>query len=176
MLFSKLNFPRFSLCWYQLSRLLLRQQVAISLTVESEGAPDQVLSAYARGVRHFPRAVLDYAELYQVDLRYIVLTGAKLSKIDFWEADLRGADFSYADLSGANLIESNLAGVNFLGANLAGADLIGANLAGAVLRNACLRNSDLSGADLMDADLTGADLEGAILDQVRWTAEETRAW
>ena len=176
MLSSKLNFPRLAERWHQLTRLLLGQQLVISLNVEGEGAADQVLAAYARGVRHFPRAVLDYAELYQVDLRYIVLTGAKLSKIDFWKADLRGADFSYADLSGANLIESNLANVNFLGANLAGADLIGANLTGAVLRNACLRNSDLSGADLMDADLTGADLEGAILAQVRWTAEEARAW
>lgn len=159
----------------QLIRLLPAKQLAISLTVVGEEAAQELLSAYARGIRHFPGSILEQAELYQVTLPRIVLIGARLTEIDFWGSDLRGADLRYADLRNANLIEANLAGVNLSASNLTDADLIGSDLTGAVLRKACLCNSDLSGADLVGADLTGADLTGAILDNVRWHTNEPRA-
>jgi len=159
----------------QLVRLLPAKQLAISLTLVGEEAAQELLSAYACGIRHFPGSILEQAELYQVDLPRIVLIGAKLSKIDFWGSDLRGADLRHTDLRGANLIEAKLAGVNLSGSNLTDADLIGADLTGAILREACLCNSDLSGADLVGADLTGASLEGTILADVRWQANEPRA-
>lgn len=109
----------------QLVRLISAKQLAISLTVEGKEAAQKLLSAYACGIRHFPGSILEEAELYQVDLPQIVLIGAKLSKVDFWEADLRGADLRYTDLRGANLIEANLAGVNLSGSNLTDVDLIG---------------------------------------------------
>ena len=86
----------------QLVRLLPAKQLVISLTVEGEEAAQELLSAYACGIRHFPGSILEQAEFYQVDLPRIVLIGVKLTKVDFWGADLRGADLRHTDLRGAN--------------------------------------------------------------------------
>lgn len=96
MLSSKLNFSWLAFWWHQLIRLLLGQQLVITLTVKGERASIDLLAAYTRGVRYFPYSILCQAQLYQTKLPGIRLVGAKLSKIDFWETDLRGADFRYA--------------------------------------------------------------------------------
>lgn len=101
-----------------LVRLLPAKQLAISLTVEGEEAAQELLTAYACGIRHFPGSILEQAELYQAKLPNIILTAARLREADICEADLRRADFRHADLRDANLIESNL-----VGANLSGSDL-----------------------------------------------------
>ncbi len=107
MLSSKLNFPRLAERWHQLIRLLLGQQLVISLKVKGEGTSIDLLAAYAQGVRYFPYSNLCQAQLFQTKLPGIMLVGAKLSNIDFWEADLRGGDFSCADLRGANQYYAN---------------------------------------------------------------------
>ena len=104
---------------------------------------EEILSAYAEGVRDFG--------------------GANLRGANLRNADLRNADLSGAELIGANLIGANLVGANLVGAELVGAELIGANLIGANLIGANLRSADLRDADLRGADLRGADLIGAYL-------------
>ena len=103
-------------------------------------------------------AKLSNAALNGADLRYADLSGAKLSN-----AALNGADLRYADLSSANLLGADLSGADLLGADLSGADLLGADLSGADLSGAKLRHVDLSGAKLRYADLKGADLSNADL-------------
>jgi hypothetical protein len=63
------------------------------------------------------------------------------------------ADFSGADLTEVKLFFANLADANFTNANLIGADLSGADLT----------RADLTGANLFRADLTGVNLSYAIL-------------
>lgn len=55
-----------SLIWglNQLLHFLPKLKLVISLTVEGDEAEQQLLSAYARGVRHLPGSILDRAELY----------------------------------------------------------------------------------------------------------------
>lgn len=118
----------------QLVRLLSVKQLVISLTVEGEEAAQELLSAYACGIRHFPGSILEEVELYQAKLPDIVLTAARLREADICEADLREADFRRADLRDASLMESNLVGANFSGSNLTGAWLVSADLSGADLR------------------------------------------
>ncbi|MBA3924693.1 MAG: pentapeptide repeat-containing protein, partial [Nostocaceae cyanobacterium] len=48
-------------------------------------------------------------------------------------------------------------------------------LSGADLRDTCLHNTVLSGANLVGANLTGVNLEGAVVDDVRWRANDPRA-
>ena len=77
-----------------------------------------------------------------IDLKYVNLSGAKLSNADLSGADLSGADLSRADLSGADL---------------SGADVRYADLSSAKLRHADLSGADLSGAKLRHVDLSGSD-------------------
>ena len=122
-----------SLIWLlnHLIYLVPKSKLAVSLTVEGEGAAQDLLSAYARGVRHFPGSSLVKAEFSLVQLPHIVLTGAKLSGINLWATNLTGADLRYTELSGADLSIANLTGSNLTGANLSDASLIGTNLTGA---------------------------------------------
>jgi len=144
-----------------------KSQLAVSLTVEGEGAAQDLLSAYARGVRHFPGSVLIRAELYLLQLPHIILTGAKLSNVDFWTTNLTGADLRYTDLTGADLTSANLTGANLTGANLSNADLLGTNLTKATFKDTCLRDSNLSGAILKNTDFIGANLQGVITNNIR---------
>lgn len=68
---TQLSFPREQktngcLIWIlnRLITLMPRSQLAVSLTVEGEGAIQELLAAYARGIRHFPGSILVEAELY----------------------------------------------------------------------------------------------------------------
>lgn len=137
---------------------LLGQKLVVSLTVEGEGAAQKLLSAYARGVRYFPKSILVQSELSFKQLSYIVLVGAKLTNVDFWATNLTGADLSYTDLKGADLTSANLTGANLTGANLSEASLVGTNFTKAILRDACLCNSNLTGAILQDTNLTNVAL------------------
>ncbi len=133
------------------------------------------------------------AELMEMDLRDVNLTGADLSEANLMGADLKGADLSQgnliganfreADLSEANLTESNLTKANLVGAKLEGAnlshamfneaDLSEANLNGANLTQARIREAVVKGTNLMEANLSGADLTGTLLaDAVNLTPEQ----
>lgn len=67
----------------------------------------------------------------------------------------------YKIYPGANLSGADLSGVNLFNANLKGVDLSGADLSYADLFNANLKGADLSGANLKGADMSGANLTGA---------------
>ena len=92
-----------------------------------------------------------------IDLKYVNLSGAKLSNANLRDANLCGADLRDAELSSANLLGANLSSAYLRGANLCGADLIDADLRDANLRDANLRGADLRGANLCGADLTNAN-------------------
>lgn len=123
------------------------------------------------------------ANLTNITLRGLDLSGINLIEANLKGADLTGANLENADLSGAllddaNLQGANLAGAVFIGANLSRADLRNANLeqtdfTGAILNNANLTRSDLTnvalrgatftGAALVEVNMTGANLSGSIL-------------
>ena len=106
-----------------------------------------------------------------LDLRNVVLTGARLRDGSFIRADLSGADLSKTNSFRAKFVNAILRETKFDGAKLfesdfTKADLSGASLVGADLRRvrlfrALLRGANLTGARLKGADLTNADLSGA---------------
>lgn len=115
---------------------------------------------------------------YQCDLRDVVLSGkilhivrlgnsdlvgARLDRIEAYEADFSGANLTDADFSSARMtfsifVRSNLTRANLGDAILNVTDMRQANLAGANLSRANLGSSDLRGVDL-----TGAFLYRTIL-------------
>lgn len=157
-------------------RFLFQPRPTQHLIVQGEDAVEKLLSAYAQGLRDFSGSDLRRAPMSQICLPRIVLRGAFLNEADLWAVDLRNADLRNTNLTEANLIEADLRGANLSGCDLTDADLISADLRGANLKNACLRDTDLSGADLVDAKLTNADFNGAILDVVRWTQGDKKAY
>lgn len=168
--FSRNRKNHIALIWVlnQLIHLMPKSQLAVSLTVEGEGAAQELLAAYGRGIKHFPGSNLGKAELSFRQLPYIVLIGAKLSNIDFWATNLTGADFRYTDLRGADLTSANLTGADLTGANLSNADLLGTNLTRAILKDSCLCDSNLSGAILSDTNFMGANLQGVIINNAHF--------
>jgi hypothetical protein len=87
------------------------------------------------------RANLTESVLSDMDLSFIDLRGATLSKVNFSGSDLKGCNFSTANLIGANFTGCNLEGANLRRCQLAGADFTGANL-----KDTILRTMDLKGA------------------------------
>ena len=119
---------------------------------------------------------LRHADLHDLDLH-----GLKLTGVDFRGANLSGADLSGASLTGCDFGNADLRGANFNGARLSGASVRGARIEGTTLRSfvgACtgcdlrgldLRGADLHGIALSGTDLHGADLRGANLSGVAFT-------
>ena len=93
-----------------------------------------------------------------IDLKYVNLSGAKLSSAKLSSADLSGADLRYANLSGADLSDADLSGAKLSNADLSGAKLRHVNLNGAKLRYADLKGVDLSSANLSGSDTTNTRL------------------
>ncbi len=124
------------------------------------------------------------ADLRDLNLARVKLTGVDLSFAQFDNANLAGADlagarvfncsFAQADLSGANLSEADLSQSQFYRANLRQTKLRRAKLRAAWLQEAQAEKADFILADLSDANclmanltgaqLTGADLSGANLE------------
>ena len=97
------------------------------------------------------------------DLRGASLSGAILTRANFWGAQLQGADLTGAQLQGANLQGAQLQGADLSSSELRGADLFGAQLQGASLSFAQLQGADLGQAQLQGAMLDAAQMEGAWL-------------
>ena len=70
-----------------------------------------------------------------IDLKYVNLSGAKLSSANLSSADLSNADLRYADLSNADLSDVDLSGAKLSNADLKGVDLSSANLSGSDTTN-----------------------------------------
>ena len=125
---------------------------------------------YDSGIRQFPKAQLQRADLGKQSLRHVNLREADLNYANLKNADLSDADLSKsflirAELSGANLSRANLASADLSRSNLAIAQLREANLTGACLNKACLTAAKLVQADLSYANLTGTYLIGVDLSQ-----------
>jgi len=99
------------------------------------------------------------------------LSGADLSHVNFYGADLhnanlQGANLSYVRLQHANLQGANLSGTNMhqvlaWRANVKSASLTGANLAGAVFTDANFDGSQLDYAHLQHLEATHASMQSA---------------
>lgn len=123
-------------------------------------------------------------------LKYLDLSGVKLSKATLAASILEGVDFSKASLEhsyfydaklmGANFSQAKMTFANFRGAklntanfdkaelvnvNFARADLSGANLSEALLTNANFWRTNLSGANLSGANLVDASIVDVIADE-----------
>jgi hypothetical protein len=104
-----------------------------------------------------------------MDLEEQNLSGLRLHRADFREANLykgvlRSTELNGALLDKADLREADMELVNLQEAALGGANLAGANLKSAFLKEASLFEADLTNANLSDAILTGATLARARLD------------
>lgn len=109
-------------------------------------------------------AVLDGADLAEVDLGGADLSEASLRGANLFRADLMTADLIEANLRGANLNRADLGGAACNGTNFSRADLRGASLYGAWLEGAYLIRADLRGANLIRVNLWGANLKMANLE------------
>ena len=112
------------------------------------------------------KSVLQF--LYESGLIYkdksiVDLSGADLTKSNFWGTKLGRVNLSGANLSGAALACIDLSGADLRGADLSQADLFDADLSQAELMEAKLLTTDLHYADLSGANLSGANLSGANL-------------
>jgi uncharacterized protein YjbI with pentapeptide repeats len=141
-----------------------------------EETAQTLISRYRSGERNFKGVCLCEESFYQAFLSGIILADAALVEADLCEVDLSAADLSRANLRGASLIKTDLSEANLEGSDLTDACLISADLRWAKLKKTCLRKADLTGANLVGADLTGADLSEAILDSVRWTQYDPKAY
>lgn len=87
------------------------------------------------------------------------LSGADLRDVYLGELDLSGANFSKATLIDVSFLDANLTEANFRGANLQGVHFFSTNLTDAILRDAQLEFANIdSGSNLLCADLTKAKL------------------
>jgi uncharacterized protein YjbI with pentapeptide repeats len=115
---------------------------------------------------------------YQCDLRDVVLSGkilhivrlgnsdmvgARLDRIEAYEADFSGANLTDADFSSARMTFSIFVSTNLTRANLGDAILTVTDMRQANLAGANLSRANLGSADLRGVDLTGAFLYRTIL-------------
>ncbi|MDY6938165.1 MAG: pentapeptide repeat-containing protein [Cyanobacteriota bacterium] len=122
----------------------------------ARSAVNSLLERYQAGEREFCAA-----DLRQVHLSNIDLSGIDLGDADLSEAKLYGVNLSHANLSNANFSQAKLYGVNLSGVNLSNADLQGVDLSDVDLSYAILSETDFEEAHLVGANLIGSDLSCA---------------
>ena len=141
-------------------------------------ANQEQLEILMQGVDVWNKWRKEHSEL-EIDLYDADLRGVMLRKIDLSRANLTGTDFINADLSEARLIYTDFRSANLSGANLNGANLTRADLSRAILSDAKLlgtdltyanlKNTDFSNADLRDAELRDANFSGADLSKTNFS-------
>ncbi|MEM6400032.1 MAG: pentapeptide repeat-containing protein [Cyanobacteria bacterium P01_D01_bin.116] len=89
------------------------------------------------------------------------LKGADLKELNLCKVNLSGMDLSEVDLSGTSLFQANLSGANLYRANLSNAILQETDLSDASLIKANLKNKKFPQTNLSGANLTKANLSGA---------------
>ena len=155
----------------------LRREAVLQLVSRQASETLDLSGANLRDVRldgiNLTGVVLEAADLQGVSLRGATLTGAVLSR-----ADLRGADLSGASLIGATAYSADFSGASlghailsngvyafsvFDRADLTRADLSSCDLYEASFSETVLRHSSLIGASLVGARFIMADLEYADL-------------
>lgn len=134
----------------------------------------QIVKRAAKG-RDFAEALLNYAEMRELDLFGGNFFKASLEGANLEGANLHRANFLAANLEGANLIDSQMAEVygeeaNFFRADMENCDLFHAILRNSNLREANLRNVLLEGADMENAQAASANLCDANVSRADLTA------
>jgi hypothetical protein len=111
------------------------------------------------------RAIPDLrgANLGDLDLRHIDLSGARLRGANLSAAVIRTGTLTGADLRDCNLRHTDLSYADLQGARLSRAILTHTLLTDANLKGADLRGAFLVGTSMNQADLGSADLRGAIV-------------
>ncbi len=94
-----------------------------------------------------------------------LLSGAKVSSVDFYQTNLKESNLSGANLSEANLDFADLYAANLSGANLSQAKLFAANLNHADLSNANFYGADLFRVKACDANFSLANLTDACIEE-----------
>jgi uncharacterized protein YjbI with pentapeptide repeats len=166
-------------------------KVAPARSEDGAFAPEQPQQTRSKAVARPPRAAARDPQAARAEVlgrraRCESLVGAVLEGADLRDLDLRGIDLSKAILRGALF-----SGTRLDGALLDGAQLAGAVLDGAILRGTSLRAADLTGVSAQAASfpdsvledatfergtLVGADFRGAAAGGVDFTgADLTRA-
>jgi hypothetical protein len=130
-------------------------------TARPEQMPDEKEWEFLRRLETHNRTYR--VNLSKVDLRGVVLTGARLDGVD-----LSGSCLVLANLDGASLRHANLAGVDARNASFGGADLRNAKLTKvnavyAAFWNAQMQQADMTDANFVEAALGSARLQGARL-------------
>lgn len=109
---------------------------------------------------------LNYANIYDLNLKDCYLKKAMLKDVNLTKANLENtnleeANLSYSLLVKVNLKSANLKNCNLKHANLNGADLIKAELNAANLDNATANNANFRRADFSNAYLNLTKMQGA---------------
>ena len=160
---------------------------------------EELLERYAAGERDFSGVEINglkcgtrCKDLNGATLPNVIFKNAKLSRINFMDANLKGADFTNADigyvgmdranlenaifrnaqlgdvifeqanLRYTNWYESSMRPVGFMQADLEGADFRQAHMIQTVFKRANLRHVDFTGAILGECILTRTDLSEVI--------------
>jgi hypothetical protein len=148
--------------WFGSNRLVLpdaglgieEKLVAFSKTQEALAATDKDKAAdHAKS--QLAKVTLS---LRGRDLSHAVLDRADLRQVDLIGADMRRSSLQQTQLQGAYLSEAQLRGAYLQGAQLQGAELSAAQLQGADLTDAQLQGANLSGAQLQGATLARANV------------------
>ncbi len=103
------------------------------------------------------------ANLGDIDLGFVDLSGARLRGANLSASVFRTGDLAGADLRDCNLRHTDLSYADLEGAKLSNAILTHTLLTDANLKNADLRGAFLVGTSMNQANLEGADLSGAIV-------------
>jgi uncharacterized protein YjbI with pentapeptide repeats len=172
----------------------------VMAALRKDDVPDLDVPANIQGIvlreRSLRFAVLNYSQLYNVNLSYADLTGAHLNGTNFhsaqmkhvvlrkasiFDANLRSADLEGADLSGAVASYSRLDGAYMLevvgnGTIFTGVSFVGADLRRSTWDNAEFREVNLSGANVglakfpnvvMGGHANGANFRSAVMAPLR---------
>ncbi len=122
------------------------------------------------GAVDLSEAIIDTANMFEVDLRGAKLASASITITSFLRCKLDGADLSSAKLRQAGFVECSAVGLNLAGASLErvvfalGSDLEGASMVRTRVKHSSFRACSLKKADLTDAVVDECDFGESILE------------
>lgn len=129
-------------------------------------AQDAGQIARVRGGASCARCNLFQADLSNLTLKGLNLSGSRLRQADFSLAVMNRTSFAGTDLRDVNAYGGVFSSASFAGANMTNSTWVGAYLEGANFRRATLAGANFSGAEMAHATgLTQAQLNGACGDE-----------
>jgi len=148
----------------------MRPFAALGLTAALVAGPalaqDAGQIARVRGGASCPRCNLFQADLSNLTLKGLNLSGSRLRQADLSLAIMNRTSFAGADLRDVNAYGGVFSSASFAGANLTNSTWVGTYLQGANFRRATLAGANFSGAEMdRAAGLTQGQLNGACGDE-----------